>query len=343
MGSYLGRRFLSAVLVLILVSLGVFCLGALVPGDSAAALLGPDAAAADILAQRRLMGLDQGLFQRYLRWVLALCRGDLGISTGNGLPVAGLLADRLGPTFSLAFFSLVLSLLIAVPLGTTAALKRGSAADLLCSLAALGGISIPSFLLGLFLILVFAVVLRWFPAAGYVPLSGGWFAHFRSLALPAFALALMYGALLMRVIRSSLAEALGRDYIRFARSKGAGELLLALRHALPNVLAPVLSVLGQGFIGALSGAAVVESVFAIPGIGALTASSIARRDFPVIQAVVLLCVLLNQGINLLIDLLTALADPRIKLGPGLGPKLEPELEPKFDPKLGPKLGPGKQT
>jgi peptide/nickel transport system permease protein len=319
MGSRLGRRLLAAVLVLILASLGVFCLGALVPGDSAAALLGPEAAAEDILAQRRVMGLDQSLPRRYLRWVLALGRGDLGISTANGLPVAGLLADRLGPTFSLAFFSLALSLLTAVPLGTAAALKRGGPVDLLCSLAALGGVSIPSFLLGLFLILLFAVVLGWFPAAGYAPLSGGLLAHLRSLALPASALALMYGALLMRVIRSSLAGALGRDYIRFARSKGAGELRLALRHALPNALAPVLSILGQGFIGALSGAAVVESVFAVPGIGALTASSIARRDFPVIQAVVLCCVLLNQGINLLVDFFTALADPRIKPGSGLGP------------------------
>jgi peptide/nickel transport system permease protein len=316
MGSYLGRRLLSVLPVLILVSLGVFGLGVLLPGDSAAALLGPDAAPEDLLAQRRLMGLDQSLPQRYLRWVFALCRGDLGLSTGNGLPVAGLLADRLGPTCSLAFFSLVLSLLIAVPLGTAAALKRGSPAGLVCSLAALGGISVPSFLLGLFLILVFAVTLRWFPAAGYVPLSSGLFAHLRSVTLPAFALALMYGALLMRVIRSGLAEALDRDYVRFARSKGAGELVLAFRHAFPNILAPVFSVLAQGFIGALSGAAVVESVFGIPGVGALTAASIARRDLPVIQAVVLFCVLLNQGLNLLADLFTALADPRIKLGPG---------------------------
>ncbi|MDR0400868.1 MAG: ABC transporter permease [Treponema sp.] len=316
MRRYLGRRVLSLLPVLVLASLAVFCLGALVPGDAAAALLGPDAAAADLFAQRRVMGLDQSLPRRYLHWVLALCRGDLGLSTANGLPVAELLADRLAPTFSLAFFSLFLSILIAVPLGTAAALKRGGAADLVCSIAALGGVSIPSFLLGLFLILLFAVLLRWFPAAGYAPPSAGFPLHLRSITLPAFALALMYGALLMRVIRSSLAEILDRDYVRFARSKGAGELILALRHALPNALAPVLSILGQGFIGALSGAAVVESLFGIPGVGSLTASSIARRDLPVIQAVVLFCVVLNQGINLLVDLLTALADPRIKLGPG---------------------------
>jgi peptide/nickel transport system permease protein len=317
-GKYLGRRLLSALPVLVLASLAVFCLGALVPGDSAAALLGPDAAEEDLLAQRRLLGLDQSLPRRYLRWVLALCRGDLGLSTGNGLPVAELLAERLAPTFSLAFFSLALSLLIALPLGAAAALKKGGAADFICSFAALAGVSVPSFLLGLFLILVFAVNLRWFPAAGYVPLSSGLPAHLSSITLPAFALALMYGALLMRVIRSSLAEVLGRDYVRFARSKGAGELILALRHALPNALAPVLSVLGQGFIGVLSGAAVVESVFGIPGAGALIASSIARRDLPVIQAAVLFCVLLNQGLNLLTDLLTALADPRIRLGPREG-------------------------
>jgi peptide/nickel transport system permease protein len=259
------------------------------------------------------MGLDLGLPQRYLRWVLALCRGDLGVSTGNGLPVAALLAERAAPTFSLALFSLALSLLIALPLGAAAALRKGRAADLVCSLAALGGVSVPGFLLGLFLILIFAVGLRWFPAAGYVPLAAGLSAHLRSITLPGLALSLMYAALLMRVIRASLAEVLGRDYVRFARSKGAGKILVAFRHALPNTLAPVLSVLAQGFIGALSGAAVVETVFGIPGIGALVASSIARRDLPVIQTVVLLCALLNQGINILTDLLTALADPRLNL------------------------------
>ena len=315
MGRYLGRRLLALFPVLILVSLAVFCLGALLPGDSAAALLGPDAAPEDILLQRRRMGLDLGLARRYLHWISALLRGDLGISTGNGLPVAALLVDRAAPTFSLALFSLILSILIAVPLGAAAALRKGSPADLACSLAALGGVSVPGFLLGLFLILVFAVGLRWFPAAGYAPPAAGFLAHLRSIALPGIALALMYAALLMRVIRSSLAETLGRDYIRFAKSKGAGEIALTLRHALPNTLAPVLSVLGQGFIGVLSGAAVVESVFGIPGVGALTASSIARRDLPVIQAVALLCALLNQGLNLLTDFLIFLSDPRLNPGP----------------------------
>jgi peptide/nickel transport system permease protein len=316
MGRYLGRRLLAVFPVLLLVSLAVFCLGALLPGDSAAVLLGPDAAPEDILLQRRRMGLDLNLARRYLRWITALLRGDLGLSTGNGLPVAALLVGRAAPTFSLALFSLILSILFAVPLGAAAALRKGSPADLACSLAALGGVSVPGFLLGLFLILVFAVGLRWFPAAGYVPPAAGFLAHLRSITLPGIALSLMYAALLMRVIRSSLTETLARDYIRFAKSKGAGEIVLSFRHALPNTLAPVLSVLGQGFIGALSGAAVVESVFGIPGIGALTASSIARRDLPVIQAVVLLCALLNQGLNLLIDFLIFLSDPRLNLGLG---------------------------
>jgi peptide/nickel transport system permease protein len=316
MGRYLGRRLLAVFPALVLASLAVFCLGALLPGDAAAALLGPDAAPEDLLIQRQRMGLDLGPGRRYLRWIAGFLRGDFGISTGNGLPVAELLAGRAGATFSLAVFSLILSLVIAVPLGAAAALRKGGAADFACSLAALGGVSVPGFLLGLLLILVFAVELRWFPAAGYAPPAAGLPAHLRSITLPGLALALMYAALLMRVIRSSLAEALGRDYVRFAKSKGAGEGALVFRHALPNTLAPVLSVLGQGFIGALSGAAVVESVFGIPGIGALVASSVARRDLPVIQAAVLLCALLNQGLNLLIDVLIALADPRINLESG---------------------------
>jgi peptide/nickel transport system permease protein len=238
---------------------------------------------------------------------------DLGYSSFNGLPVAELLARRMGPTVSLAFFSLALSALIAIPLGMAAALRKGSLVDLGCSLGTLAGVSVPGFLLGLFMILVFAVKLRWFPAAGYVPLSAGIAAHLHSIALPGFALSLMYAALLMRVTRSSLLNILGSDYVRAARSKGAGEWILAFRHGFPNVFAPVLTIMGQGFIGALTGAAVLESVFGIPGIGALTASSISRRDLPVIQAVVLLFALINQGLNLLLDLLCALVDPRIRI------------------------------
>ncbi|MDR0730046.1 MAG: ABC transporter permease [Treponema sp.] len=316
MAKYLVHRVLACVPVLFFVSVLVFGIGCLVPGDLPALILGPEAAAEDILALRERMGLDLGIPERYARWLAGLFRFDLGNSAANGLPVVELLAGRLGPTFSLALFSLLLSVLIAVPLGLVAALRRGRLADLVCSLVSLAGVSVPGFLVGLFLILVFAVKLRWFPAALYVPPRAGLAAHLHSIALPGFALALMYAALLARIIRSSVAGALGDDYIRAARSRGAGERVLALRHALPNVLPPVLSVLGQGFIGALTGAAALESLFGIPGIGALAASSIGRRDLPVIQAVVLLFVLVNQGLNLLIDLLCALADPRIRLLPG---------------------------
>ncbi|MDR2135512.1 MAG: ABC transporter permease [Treponema sp.] len=320
MAKYLAYRVLACVPVLFLVSLLVFGIGCLVPGDLPALILGPEASAEDILALRERMGLDLGIPERYARWVTGLFRLDLGDSAASGLPVAGLLAGRMGPTFSLALFSLLLSVLIAVPLGIVAALRRGRFADLACSVIALAGVSVPGFLLGLVLILVFAVRLGWFPAVLYVPPSAGLAAHLRSIALPGIALALMYAALLARIIRSSLAGVFGGDYIRAARSKGAGEWTLALRHAFPNVLPPVLSVLGQGFIGALTGAAAIESLFGIPGIGALAASSIGRRDLPVIQAVVLLFVLINQGLNLLIDLLCALADPRIRLLPNPGPE-----------------------
>jgi peptide/nickel transport system permease protein len=314
MGTYLARRILGCLPVLFLVSVLVFGIGALVPGDRAAAILGPEAAPEDILALRARMGLDRSFPLRYVQWLGGLVRLDLGTSS-TGLPVRELLALRMGPTFSLALFSLVLSVLIALPLGIAAALRRGRLADLACSLGALAGVSVPGFLLGLLLILVFALKLRWFPAAGYAPPSAGLGAHLYSIALPGLALALIYAALLMRITRASLLAVLDSDYARAARSRGAGELLLALRHALPNALPPLLSVLGQGFIGALTGAAVLEALFGIPGIGALTAASISRRDLPVIQAVVLLFALINQGLNLALDLLCALADPRIRIVP----------------------------
>jgi peptide/nickel transport system permease protein len=318
MGNYLVHRIFGCLPVLFLVSVLVFGIGALVPGDRAAVILGPEAAPEDILALRERMGLDRSLPLRYVYWLGGVLRLDLGTSS-NGLPVAELLALRMGPTVSLALFSLVVSVLIAIPLGMAAALRKGRLADIACSLGVLAGISVPSFLLGLLLILIFAVKLRWFPVAGYVPPSAGIAAHLYSIALPGFALALMYAALLMRVTRASLLDILGSDYVRAARSKGAGELPLALRHAFPNALPPVLTMLGQGFIGALTGAAVLESVFGIPGIGALTVSSISRRDLPVIQAIVLLFALVNQGLNLALDLLCALADPRIRLIPGFYP------------------------
>jgi peptide/nickel transport system permease protein len=313
---YLLRRILAGIPVLFLVSLIVFGIGCLVPGDLPALILGPDAAAEDILALRERLGLDLSLFERYTQWFRGVLRLDLGESFAGGLPVAGIVADRMGPTFSLALFSLLFSILIAIPLGTVAAFRKGQPVDLFCSFISLAGVSVPGFLLGLFLILIFAVRLRWFPAALYVPPSAGLAAHLHSIALPGIALILMYTALLARITRSSLANVLDSDYVRAARSKGAGELILALRHALPNILPPLFSVLGQGFIGALTGAVVLESVFGIPGIGALAASSIGRRDLPVIQAIVLLFVLINQGLNLVIDFLCALVDPRIRIVSG---------------------------
>jgi peptide/nickel transport system permease protein len=313
MGRYLVRRILSSIPVLIVVSLVVFGIGCLVPGDPAATLLGPEASAGDLLALRFRMGLDQPVPLRYIRWALGIFRGDLGISFHDGSPVSELLANRMAPTFSLALFSLILSALIAIPLGVTAALRKGSLADLSCSLAALTGISIPSFLLGLFLILIFAVRLRWFPVAGYAPVSSGIGAHLHSIILPGAALSFMYAALLMQVTRSTMIDIFNSDYVRTAKSKGAGEILLALRHAVPNALPPLITLLGQGFIGALSGAAVVESMFGIPGIGALVASSIGRRDLPVIQAVVLLFAMINLGMNIILDFFYTLADSRIQM------------------------------
>jgi peptide/nickel transport system permease protein len=276
-------------------------------------ILGDNATTEDIAALRLRMGLDEAPVPRYLKWVFNMLRGDFGVSVAQSTPVASMIASRLLPTLSLAFYAMIIALLIALPLGMTAARNRGAPVDQGISVFALLGISVPSFLLGLFFMMLFAIKLRWFPVSGFKPLSAGFIAHIRSITLPAAALGFMYSALIMRMTRASLLETLASDYIRMAKAKGVSELVLVAKHALRNALVPILAILGQSFIGALSGAAVVESMFGIPGIGSLVVSSIGRRDFQVVQGVVLLIALFNVAVNLVVDLLFGLADPRIRL------------------------------
>jgi peptide/nickel transport system permease protein len=224
-----------------------------------------------------------------------------------------MIGDHMAPTVSLALYSMVLALIISLPLGMLAARHKGMPTDQGVSVLALLGISLPSFLLGLFLMMFFAVKLRWFPVSGFKPLSAGLGPHLQSITLPAVALGFMYAALMMRMTRASLLETLASDYVRMAKAKGVSEFFLTAKHALRNALVPLLTVLGQSFIGALSGASVVESMFGIPGIGSLVVNSIGRRDFQVVQAVVLLIALINVVVNLIIDLLFGIVDPRIRL------------------------------
>jgi peptide/nickel transport system permease protein len=313
MKKYVAQRLLSILPVLLIVSVVIFSLTYFIPGDPAALLLGDNATAEDIAALRERMGLDIPPVPRYFNWIINMCRGDFGISVSQNTPVARMISSHLGPTLSLSLYSMSIACIIALPLGMLAARKKGAFADQGVSVLALLGISLPSFLLGLFLVVTFAVKLRWFPVAGFKPLSAGLGVHLHSITLPAVALGFMYAALLMRMTRASLLETLSSDYVRMAKAKGVGEFFLVGKHALRNALVPILTTVGQSFIGALSGATVVESMFGVPGIGALVVSSIGKRDFQVVQGVVLLIALINVVISLIVDMLYGLVDPRVRL------------------------------
>lgn len=313
MKKYIINRILSIIPILFIVSVVVFSLIHLTPGDPAAAMLGAEATQEDIHALRETLGLNEPLTIQYVKWVGNILQGDFGVSVANSAPVSEVLASRLMPTLNLALYAMIISLMIALPLGMIAARKRGTLIDQGISVLALCGISLPSFLLGLALMMGFAVKLRWFPVSGYITWSEGIGAHIKSITLPAIALGFMYAALMMRMTRASMLEVLGSDYIKMAKAKGVKEVALVGKHAFRNALVSVVTVIGASFIGALSGAAVVESVFGIPGIGSLIVTSIGRRDYEVIQAIVLLVAVINVVINLITDLFYGLIDPRIRV------------------------------
>ncbi len=313
MKKYLIKRLLSIFPVLLVVSLVIFSLVHLAPGSPAQAILGDQASMEDIDRLTERMGLDDPLPVQYFSWLGRLLHGDLGVSYGSGDPVAALLKSSFLPTLNLALYAIAVSLVFALPLGMLAARFRGSAGDAAISVLSLAAISVPGFLVALGLMVLFCVRVHWFPLTGYVPWSGGAAAHIRSLTLPAVALGLMYAALLVRMTRSSMLEVLGSGYIKMARAKGVREVWIVGKHAFRNALVNVLTVIGQSFIGAFSGAAVIETIFNIPGIGQLMVSSIGKRDYAVIQAIVLLIALINVLIHLAVDLLYGLIDPRIRI------------------------------
>lgn len=312
MKKYIAKRLLSVVPILLIVSIVVFTLVHLAPGGPAAAMLGSDATIEDIEALEEQMGLNDPLYVQYFRWMGNIFHGNLGTST-TGDTVANMIRDHFLPTVNLALYALVISLVIALPLGMLAARKRGTLIDSFVSVFALAGVSVPSFLLGLGLMMLFAVRLRLLPVSGYTPWSDGALAHLASITMPAVALGFMYTALMMRMTRSSMLEVLNSDYIKMAKAKGVSEISLVGKHAFRNAMVNIVTVIGQSIIGMLSGAAVVETVFGVPGLGQLIVNSIGRRDYEVIQAVVLLVALINVVVNLLTDLLYGLIDPRIRV------------------------------
>ena len=308
---YVIRRLISLGLSLLVASAVVFSVVELVPGDPATFMLGTGAQPETLAALRDQMGLDRPLPLRYAQWLGAVLTGDLGQSFTYKTPVAGLIGDRLQVSLPLALIALLLSALIAFPVGIYAAARRGRAGDAAVMGATQVGIALPNFWFAMLLVLLFAVNLRWLPAGGFP----GWDqpgAALRSLILPAVALALPQAAILARVLRSALIETLGQDYVRTARAKGLSRGQVLRRHALRNALIPVLTILGMQFSFLLAGAIIIENVFYLPGLGRLIFQAITQRDLIVVQSAVLVLVAAVILVTFLVDLAYAVVDPRLR-------------------------------
>jgi len=311
--NYLWRRFPSLLLTLFLISLVTFVVVQVVPGDPAQIILGTEAppeALADLRAQ---LGLHRPLPLQYLSWLTGVLRGDLGVSLRHGRPVATLIAERLPVTLSLATLSLSLAVLLAVPLGILAATHQHSALDYGVLLLAQAGLALPSFWIGILLILLFALSWRWLPSGGYVPWGESPLEALRSLVMPILALGLPVAGVLARLVRASMLEELSRDHIRTARAKGLSETQIIVRHVLRNALIPTVTLLGLQLGFLLGGSIVIEQVFALPGVGRLVLFAINNRDLPLIQGLVLFIAALVVTINFLVDMAYTWLDPRISL------------------------------
>ncbi len=309
---YLLRRVLSAIPVMAVVALFVFLLLRLTPGDPAAILAGDNATPEQLERIRISLGLNQPLYTQFFTWVGSLLHGDLGTSLSSNQPVLKLIGQRIEPSIAVAIATIVLSVLVAVPLGVIAAWKRGTFIDRFVMGLSVVGFSVPVFVIGYVLIKIFAIDLRWFPVQGYRSIAGGFGPFFERLALPTVSLSFIYVALIARMTRASMLDVLGEDYVRTARAKGIGEAGVLLRHGLRNAAVPVITVIGSGFALLISGVVVTESVFNLPGIGRLTVDAVLSRDYPVIQGLILLTSGVYLGVNLLIDVAYTLLDPRIR-------------------------------
>ena len=314
MAAYIIRRLLLLVPVVLFVSFITFMLIHLVPGDPARVQLGEDSTPEALAALRQELGLDRPLYEQYALWLNRAVHGNLGESIQLHQPVLQAILQRLPVTIELGVAALLFSLLLAVPLGMTAATRRGSRMDWLLNVSSLLGTTIPPFVLGLLLILFFAVVLRIFPPGGYVPFTEDPLENLRDLILPMIALGSASVAVNFRQVRASMIEVLSQDYIRAARAKGLSERRINYRHAFPNALLPLLTLVGLQAGAILAGAIVVETIFLWPGVGQLAVSSILSKDYPVVQGVVLLSALSYILINLLVDLSYTVVDPRISYG-----------------------------
>ena len=310
--AYVGRRVLATIPVMAIVALFVFSLLYIAPGDPASIIAGDQATPEQIAQIRVNLGLERPFVVRFGEWVWQILHGDLGTSIFTALPVRQMIAQRIEPTLSLMIVTLIFSVCVAVPLGVVAAWKAGSLIDRLVMALAVVGFSVPVFVVGYVLAYVFALEFDWLPVQGYSPIANGFWPWLQNLILPAISLGLIYIALIARITRATMLEVLTQDYIKTARAKGLGQRAILFVHALKNAAVPIVTVIGLGIALLIGGAVVTESVFVIPGLGRLTVDAILRRDYPVIQGIVLLFSFTYVLVNLGVDLIYTLVDPRIR-------------------------------
>jgi len=308
---YVIRRVLATVPVMLVVSVIVFLLIHLAPGDPVLLIVGDFATPEQIAQTRAALGLDQPLWHQFVVWVGNVMRGDFGVSLFNQMPVSQLLGQRIGATLSIAFFTILVAVMLSIPLGVLAAYRAGSWIDRLVMVFAVCAFSMPVFLTGYLLVYTFALKLQWLPVQGYRGIAEGVLPWLKHLVLPCLNLGLLYTALLTRMTRASMLEVLHEDYIRTARAKGLG-VLPVLGHALRNAAIPIVTTIGVGIALLLGGVVVTETVFSIPGLGSLVVDAVQHHDYPVIQSLLLLSAAAYVLINLLVDLSYSLFDPRIR-------------------------------
>jgi peptide/nickel transport system permease protein len=319
MKNYLIKRILTLIPMLFVMSVIIFTLIHLIPGDPAQVILGENAKAEDVAGLRVSMGLEDPLPMQYARWVGNVLRGDLGQSVFIKGSMIQIIGSHMVPTLTLTAYAIVLAVIVAIPLGVFAAKNRSGAFDYFVESFSMAGISVPSFLVALLFVLLLAVKFGLLPVAGYKPVSEyGLLANMRYMALPVAALAIQEIALLIRMTRSSVLEILGSDFIRMIKAKGIGSFSTIWKHALRNALLPILTTIGQNIMALLAGAVVIETIFNIPGIGQLIINSVSRRDYEVIQAIVLVVALINVLVCLVVDISYGIIDPRVRLGGAKG-------------------------
>lgn len=312
MTAYIVRRLLATIPVMVVVAIFVFLLLHLTPGDPAAVIAGDDATPEAVDGIRTKLGLDQPIHVQFGIYAANLLRGDLGTSIFSNLPVLTLVKQRLEPSLVLAASTLVLAVLLAIPMGVLAAWKARTFIDRFVMGFSVLGFAVPGFLVGYLLIYVFAIELKWLPVQGYRPLSQGIDQTARSIILPALTLSMAYMALIARMTRASMLDVLSQDYIRTAKAKGVATLIVLLRHALKNAAVPIITVIGIGLTLLISGVVITETVFNIPGLGRLTVDAILKRDYPIIQGLIILFAGAKVLVNLLIDISYVFFDPRIR-------------------------------